>query len=147
MEADLEQQIRAFAIGRVGLGAAAIIAPGQMLKRWFGKGADSPVSRALTRFVGGRDVALGLGTLFALSHGSPVRGWLEAGMVADAGDMAATLVAAKHLPRVAAVGSVFAAAGGVVYARRLISQLEAASASEPESESDEPGAPELEPVT
>lgn len=127
MDAELEQQIRAFAIGRIGLGAAALLAPGPVLKRWFGKGADSPVTRALTRFVGGRDVALGIGTLFALSHGSPVRGWLEAGMVADAGDLAGTLLSSRHLPRISAVGTSLASAGGIAYGRRLVSQLEARS--------------------
>lgn len=124
MDAELEQQIRAFAIGRIGLGAAALVAPGPVLKRWLGKGHNTPATRALARFVGGRDVALGLGTLFALSHGAPVRGWLEAGMVADAGDLFGTLLASKHLPKVATVGTSFAAAGGVAYARRLVAQLQ-----------------------
>lgn len=139
MDAELEQQIRAFAIGRIGIGATALLVPGIALKRFFGKGADSsPASRALARFMGGRDVALGLGTLFALSHGAPVRGWIEAGMVADAGDLFGTLLAAKHLPKVSAVGTSFAAAGGIAYARRLVSQLEAAPP---------PASPQLEPVS
>lgn len=142
MDAELEQQIRAFAIGRIGIGATALVAPGVVLKRFFGKGYDSsPATRALARFTGGRDVALGLGTLLALSHGSPVRGWIEAGMVADAGDLFGTLLAAKHLPKVSAVGTCFAAAGGIAYARRLVSQLEATPPPEPPSSS-----PQLQPV-
>jgi hypothetical protein len=142
LDAELEQQIRAFAIGRIGLGAAALIAPGVVCKRWLGRGHDAVGSRALTRFVGGRDLALGLGTLFALGHGTPVRGWLEAGMVADAGDLFGTLLAAKHLPKVSAVGTSFAAAGGIAYARRLVSQLESSPPAGPP-----PSSPQLQPVS
>ena len=142
MDADLEQQIRAFAMGRIGLGAAALIAPKAVLRRWLGRGSDTPVTRVLARFVGGRDVALGLGTLFALRHGSPVRGWIEAGMVADAGDLVGTLLGAKHLPRVAALGTAVAAAGGVAYARRLVNQLE----QHAEPPGTPPDALQLEPV-
>jgi hypothetical protein len=143
MDAELEQQIRAFAIGRIGLGAATLLAPGPVLKKWFGKGQDSWVTRVLARYVGGRDIALGLGTLFALSHGSPVRGWLEAGMVADATDLAGTLLSIKHFPRITGISTALASAGGVAYARRLVSQLEGQSdgPQEPPAQS-----PQLSPV-
>lgn len=149
MDAELEQQVRAFAIGRIGLGAAAIVAPGPVLKRWLGKGQYGPGSRVLARFVGGRDVALGLGTLFALSHGAPVRGWIEAGMVADAGDLVATLVGARDLPKVSSIGTALAAAGGVAYARRLVNQLqEQSTVPVPPSEPpmSEPPTPRPDPV-
>ena len=51
MDPDLEQQIRAFAMGRIGLGAAALIAPKAVLRRWLGRGSDTPVTRVLARFV------------------------------------------------------------------------------------------------
>jgi hypothetical protein len=43
-------------------------------------------------------VALGVGVLLALRHDGPARGWVEAGGLADAGDVLVTLAALKELP-------------------------------------------------
>jgi hypothetical protein len=86
-------------IARCALGAAAFAAPGLPLTPWVGDaGQDGPV-RLLARALGCRDVALGVGALMALRHDAPVRGWVEAGGLADAGDVAVTLGTFRALPR------------------------------------------------
>jgi len=125
MNVDTEQQVRALAIGRVVLGASFLAAPGLSLRNWLGREHDTPVARVAMRMVGGRDIALGVGTIFALRHGAPVRGWLEAAALSDSTDVVASLFAARHLPKVRVLGAGLSAAGAVVMARRLIPKVAA----------------------
>lgn len=73
---------RGIAVARVGIGIAATLTPGLMSRLQFG--SDTPSQRILVRMLGGRDLALGLGVLMAARRGSSgVRGWVEAGGLAD----------------------------------------------------------------
>jgi hypothetical protein len=77
----------------------------------------------LARMLGGRDIALGLGTVIALDRGKPVRGWLEGAALADAVDCLACLLARTELPpnTVRATASLAGAAAitGILLSRRL----------------------------
>jgi peptide-methionine (R)-S-oxide reductase len=123
----LRNQIKTFAMGRVGIGVLALAVPRLFLRSWLGKGSNTPATRMLARMVGARDVALGMGVVFALNHDAPVRGWLEAATVADTGDFVATVIAFKHLPRFAAAGTALASLGGAGYGRKLVSALQSAA--------------------
>jgi hypothetical protein len=76
-----------------------------------------PIDKLLARSFGIRDVALGMGAILAMDRGAPSRGWLEAGGLADAGDLLATLLAFRSLPRfgrwtmLLAIGGAVAATG------------------------------------
>ena len=116
--------IKAMAYGRIVLGATFLIVPRLALRHWPGPvegstRATSSVAGLLARSVGGRDVALGVGTLMALRHGSPTRGWLEAGVVADATDAVAIGIALRHLPKGRALAMMAGALGAAVMGRRL----------------------------
>jgi hypothetical protein len=100
--------------GRVAFGVVAFAAPTLPSRPWVGTDAGRASARTLTRALGARDVALGLGTLLAQRHRSPVRGWLEASALADAGDVAATLASWGSRPRLGRLGVLAAAAGGAV---------------------------------
>ncbi len=90
----------AIAAGRLGLGTVALAAPGVPLGLWVGdEDASRPVARLLARALGGRDVALASGAHAALARGRPLQPWVVAGVLADVGDVAATLVAWRALPR------------------------------------------------
>ena len=104
--------VQPLAWARIGLGVVAFLAPTLPSRPWVGGDADRPSAKTLARALGARDVALGLGTLLAQRHGSPVRGWLEASAVADAGDVVATLINWRSSPRFGRVGVLAAAAGG-----------------------------------
>jgi hypothetical protein len=84
--------------GRIAFGATALLAP-RLAARVMGAG---PTPRGtmplLARMLGGRDIALGLGTVIALDRGKPVRGWLEGSALADAVDCVAALLARTELP-------------------------------------------------
>lgn len=124
---DARATIRAVAAGRIALGASFLVAPGLALRAWPGRPGstvdDRAVARLLARSVGGRDVALGVGALLALSHDAPVRGWVEAGMLADTVDALAIALASRRLPRLRAAVMFALAAGTAAAGRRLASSL------------------------
>jgi hypothetical protein len=116
-------RVRVLAFARLGLGASMLLVPGQA-KTFLGDVARAPAGRTAVRMVGVRDVAIGLGQLIALERGAPVRGWVEAGGLADAGDLAAGLLAWRSLPKFGRVLLVGFAAAGAVGAWMLASELD-----------------------
>jgi hypothetical protein len=91
-----------------------------------------PTDKLLARSLGSRDIALGLGAILAMDRGAPSRGWLEAGGLADAGDLLATLIAFRSLPRFGRWTTLLVISGAVAAAGVL-----APSVDRPE---DRPGA-------
>lgn len=76
---------RGIAAARIGIGVAATLAPRLVSQLQFG--SSTPAQLSTVRMLGGRDLALGLGALLAARHGSAtLRGWVEAGGLADAVD-------------------------------------------------------------
>lgn len=133
MKVDDRAVARAMAGGRIAIGAGFLAAPGLALKGWPGGDDERPITRSLARSLGGRDLALGLGLLLAVNHDSGqgprgtlsgnVRGWLEAGMLADSADAVAIALAWRHLPRGRALVVLGGALAAVVAARRLVGAL------------------------
>jgi hypothetical protein len=97
--------------GRIAVGLMMLVAPGLAARAWIGDDALRPAVKVVTRGFGARDLALGLGVVIALDRGAPVRGWLEASALSDAGDLLGTLLAGGSIPNVARKG-VAALAGG-----------------------------------
>jgi hypothetical protein len=118
---------RAIAAARIALGGTFLVVPGLALRLWPGRpgttAEDRAMARLLARSVGGRDVALGVGALLALSHDAPVRGWVEAAMLADMVDAVAIGIAFKGLPRARAALMFAASLGTAVAGRRVASSL------------------------
>ena len=81
------------------VGASLVVAPRLIGPMWIGDGADRPVVRMMSRALGARDLALGLGTAVALDRGTAVRGWLEGAALSDGGDLLGTLLAGDSIPR------------------------------------------------
>lgn len=103
------------ALGRCGLGVAMFLAPGRMGRGWFGEAADHPATQLAVRGLAVRDLALGIGAAQALVREGDTTRWTHAGMLADTGDAAATLLARRHLSTASVVG-VVALAGGATAA-------------------------------
>ena len=85
-----------YAAGRLALGACLVAAP-RVLEGWVGPVARQPAGKVLVRAFGGRDAALGLGTLLALQAGLPVRRWLQLAAGVDAVDALVSLTGVSHL--------------------------------------------------
>lgn len=124
---DVRATTKAIALGRIALGGSYLLAPNLAMKLWPGRNGstedDGVVARLLARSVGGRDVALGVGALLALSHDAPARGWIEAATLADAVDALAIAIAFRHLPRGRAVLMFAASLGTAVLGRSLASSV------------------------
>ena len=62
----LRRGATAVAVSRIGVGVVAFAAPALVSRSWVGGAGGGPSGRVLGRALGGRDLALGLGTLAAL---------------------------------------------------------------------------------
>jgi hypothetical protein len=80
----------ALATGRIAIGAALCVAP-SIAVQWAGEDARTPGVRMITRALGARDAALGIGALASARQPSQLRRWLILGGACDAADFAATL--------------------------------------------------------
>jgi hypothetical protein len=112
-----------FARSRIAIGIALVAAPGPAVRAIAADPKTGALAPALGRMLGGRDIALGLGTVVALDHGAPVRGWLEGAALADTVDCVASVIAREQMtPRAFRVTVGLTAASivlGVLLARRL----------------------------
>jgi hypothetical protein len=113
-----------FGWARVSFGVLAFVAPRWAAKLWTGEDITGTTAVMGLRSLGARDAALGLGLLIALRRQAPVRGWLEAGALSDAGDVLNTLMSRRGLPLSRSVLGVLAAGGGVALGRRLADALD-----------------------
>ena len=113
------EQARMLGIGRAAVGGLMILAPATSMRVWLGEGRNSPGARLATRALGAREVALGAGLMLAADKGTPIRGWLEAGVLCDAADTFLTLTSYKKLPRLGRTLVLLVAAGAAVNGARL----------------------------
>lgn len=98
----------ALGIGRVVIGSAAVLAPGRAMNFWLGVDHEPKSVKAMGIAIGARDLALGIGSLVALSRDSGSAVWLQVGVLADTADALATVRAFSadlRNPRVAVAAS------------------------------------------
>jgi hypothetical protein len=103
---------------RIAIGIAAANAPRVATRVMGGSRRSERVAPLFARMLGGRDIALGLGTVIALDRGKPVRGWLEGSALADAVDCVACVLAREDMSPGA-----FSAAAGLGAASALLGAL------------------------
>ena len=121
----------AIARGRIAIGAAALAAPGPGGRLMFGRDGSGPGIKTLIRMLGGRDLVLGLGVVIALDRGAPVRGWLEAGAVADTVALVACVLARDEMPRSAYLNTLALAGGAAIAGLWLSRRLDPPPAATP----------------
>lgn len=97
------------------IGTAAFVAPGLVGRSWLGEVSRADGTKIALRGLGARDAAIGVGLLAALDDPSRARNWVEAGIIADAGDFVATALGRRAGRRSAAL-AVLAVAGGATAA-------------------------------
>ena len=115
---------RAAAAARAVIGVALLAAPGPAGKRWLGEVSEQPGAQVAISGLGARDLALGLGTLWALGgRRRAARGWLLASGGADVADLLATARFRKGLGTAAVAGTAAIAGGSAVLHAWLQSEL------------------------
>jgi len=112
------------AAGRVVVGAALTLAPGLAGKMWVGEGAASPATKLAFRTMGIRDLALGAGTLHALSTGEPARPWVLLSGVSDGVDVIATTLAIRKIPLSKSIPSILVASTAAVVGAISVDRLD-----------------------
>lgn len=91
---------KALAVVRAAIGLGAFLVPGRLLRPWIGAAnSENKGAELLGRSLAARDLALAAGPILSMRHDTPVRGWIEGGLLADTGDAVATLVGFGHLPK------------------------------------------------
>jgi len=83
---------------RIAYGAALLVAPGSVTKRWLGPAGQQPAAQVGLRGLGAREIVIHTGGLIAAVGGGPVRPWLAASIAGDLSDIAATTAARKGVP-------------------------------------------------
>ena len=102
-------------LGRILFGSVFISQPKVMDQGWIGKQARLPGAQVLTRAVGARDLALGLGGLqAAVRNDGSARPWMAAAALCDAVDFGATYAAGRKIPRSARTSVLAVAAGAAI---------------------------------
>ena len=100
----LRRGATAVAVGRVGLGVVALTSPAVVGRPWAGPSGDSQAGRVLGRATGGRDLALGLGTLAALRRPAgpeadrAAAAWVGLSGLCDGIDLLITVGSWRQLP-------------------------------------------------
>jgi hypothetical protein len=117
------EQVRVLGITRAVIGGGMVLAPATSMRVWIGAERKSFGTRLVTRALGMREIAIGVGTVLAVDHDAPVRGWLEAGVLIDTSDALTTLLAYRKLPRVGRTLVAAGAATAAVMGARLARQL------------------------
>ena len=112
------------AAGRLLLGSGIAAAPSLFAGGWVGGVADKPGGRVLATGLGGRDVALALGTFAARRAGRGARRGGCAGLIADTADLVATLRARDALSPVAVPAVAVLAGGSVLLGAWLSRELD-----------------------
>jgi hypothetical protein len=84
--------------GRVGLGAAFVLAPRIGTRCWIGRDADAPGTSALARAFGIRDMVLGGVGLHTIDNPQVGPRWQRTLALCDGVDLAATLAVRRSLP-------------------------------------------------
>jgi hypothetical protein len=98
---------------RAVVGIAALALPGLLNRVMLGAGAATPHARALTRMLGIRDLALGVGALTSVKEATQAPEWVSMGAAADGVD-ALVFALLRDGPRRAKLVALVAGASAVV---------------------------------
>jgi hypothetical protein len=135
MDLDHRQNALLLARGRALNGLVMLAVPGLVGRVLFGKQGSQPVTKALVRLVGIRDLVLGVGAITTVKEHTMDAEWVGVGAVADAVDGVVAL-AARGLParsRLIALMGGGAAVVGTLAARALADDRAPTVASEIDS--------------
>jgi hypothetical protein len=89
--------IAVFAL-RIAYGAALVVAPARLGRRWLGRASQTAPTQVPLRGLGAREIALHTGAMAAALRGVPLRPWLAMSIAGDLSDIALTLAGTNQLP-------------------------------------------------
>jgi len=119
-----EDVARAYGWMRVIVGLGLFLFPRLATRTWTGEDGEDAVTNLAVRGMGARDMAIGAGVVTALERGTPVRGWLEAGAMVDAGDALGTLFSWRGLGKPRGVFWFLTEVGGAAFGLALAERID-----------------------
>lgn len=108
-----------FGLSRVLFGVVAAVVPEKIGQTWVGEDASRASSKTVLRAMGFRDVALGLGATEAALR-DEAGPWLAVSLLADVGDVAATLISINGIDRRGVITTSVLAGSAAVAAATLL---------------------------
>ena len=121
---DHRQIVRVLACARIAVGATLLAAPRRAGGRWIGPVTEDGAARLAVRALAARDLAIGIGTLRALSGEEPARPWALAGAASDLVDAAATVLALRQVGLRRALPTIVVALGAGAYTISIADQID-----------------------
>jgi hypothetical protein len=116
---------RVLAAGRIAFGAALLVAPRFVARRWLGELAERPAVLALVRSVGVRDLVMGMIALHTIDHPDVGPRWQATCAVVDTTDLVVTVAARGDLPTAGVLNTALVAGGAAAagfYCSRTLKQ-------------------------
>ena len=83
---------------RVAYGAALIVAPARLTRRWLGPAAGAPPTQVPLRGMGAREIVVHGAAIAAALNDLPLRPFLAASIAGDLADILATVAGRRGLP-------------------------------------------------
>jgi hypothetical protein len=108
-----------FGLSRVAFGLVAAAVPEKIGETWVGEDAFRASNRTIFRAMGFRDIALGVGATEAALR-DQAGPWLAVSLLADLGDVAATLISINGIDRKGVVTTSVLAGSAAVAAAALL---------------------------
>ncbi len=121
---DARTLARFIGIGRIAIGAGLFALPRRTGTPWIGEPAEDPGGQLAVAALGARDLALGVGTVWALSgRKRDPRPWVIASAAGDFSDLLLVLRHRKGLEPASAVGTAVMAGTAAAAGAWLASEL------------------------
>ena len=97
LQPTLRRMAVAHAVTRTAVGLGLLVSPAAA-RRWLGDSVDQGAGRVAVQAFGVRDALVGLGQLYSLRKGYPVRHWFQLALAFELTDALATMRQRRHLP-------------------------------------------------
>lgn len=108
-----------FGLSRVAFGLVAAAVPEKIGRTWVGEDASRASNKTVFRAMGFRDIALGIGATEAALR-DEAGPWLAVSLLADIGDVAATLISVNGIERKGVITTSLLAGSAAVAAGVLL---------------------------
>ena len=104
---------------RVAYGAALLVAPSSVTKRWLGPSVKTAPTQVPLQALGAREIVIHAAGLLALRAGAPARPFLLASAIGDISDVITTTARRGGLPEHAAPATAVVAGGSALLSLAL----------------------------
>jgi hypothetical protein len=110
---------------RVLYGAALLLVPARVTRRWLGPAGAEPPASVAVRGVGAREIAVHGAAMVAAVRGEPLRPWLAISIAGDLADIGATAAGRDGVPDGAPLATLAVAGGSALLSAAVAAAADA----------------------